>query len=63
MTVRGNFLFSKQKVFEDEFNEISMIKDSTNMDTLQLNEESFNLDLLKHMGSNQINLQSNSKRK
>jgi hypothetical protein len=34
---------------EDDLNEISMIKASTNTDSNLLNEESFNLDLLKNM--------------
>ena len=36
MTMRGNLQFSKQKgfgKFEDDFNDMSMIKDSTNVET------------------------------
>ncbi len=45
-------MLSKQKGFgnmDDDLNEISMIKASTNTDSNLLNEESFNLDLLKNM--------------
>lgn len=34
---------------DDEFNEISMIKDSTNVETNNMDEGSFSLDLLKNM--------------
>lgn len=54
MTVKGNFMPSKNRFgnMEDDLNEISMI--NTNIDSNLLNEESFNLDLLKNMmGNNQ----------
>lgn len=46
---------------EDEFNEISMIKDSTNVETNNLDEGSFSLDLLKNMigGSNNFAMNIN----
>ena len=34
---------------EEDFNELSMIKDSTNVETNNLDEASFSLDLLKNM--------------
>ena len=54
MTSKGgnNLMFKRGGGFpEDELNEISMIKDSTNFETNQVNEESFNLELLKQMGN------------
>ena len=53
--MRGNLQFSKQKGFgrfEEDFNEISMIKDSTNVETNQNGEESFNFDLFKNIIDN-----------
>ena len=34
---------------DDDLNEISIIKDSTNLETTQIQEESFSLDLLKKL--------------
>jgi len=55
MSVRGNFVFSSKRAFgniEEELGEISMIRDSTNFETNQNNEESFNLDFLRQIGAN-----------
>lgn len=51
MTMRGNQMVQKRFLanIEDEMNELSMIKDSTNFETTQIQEESFSLDLLKKL--------------
>lgn len=46
MTVRGNFQM-RQRAFEDDL-EVSMIKDSVNVDACQIDEESFSLDFFSN---------------
>lgn len=49
MTMRGNQAINKRFGIEDDLNEISIIRDSTNLETTQIQEESFSIDLLKKL--------------
>ena len=52
MTVKGSMQISSrfQRQFDEDLNDLSIIKDSTYFDT-NLNDESFNLEIFKNMNN------------